>query len=172
MQHTLSHSGQCEKKKISKIKPTKKNSVKTTAICRMVKSHGTFSFNPTGTSKTCDGHLTLLLIFTSCDGWNAIWGEKKKKRKKEKSRHREVVIGNCSWQLFVQAPDFFHLYANPASPHWKTGQVPLMSNLFQSSRVWAWQFTERLEELVITSVTGQLMHITLRHSWRWLSAPQ
>ena len=97
---------------------------------------------------------------------------RKKKRKGEKSRHREVVIGNCSWQLFVQAPDFFHLYANPASPHWKTGQVPLMSNLFQSSRVWAWQFTERLEELVITSVTGQLMHITLRHSWRWLSAPQ
>lgn len=97
---------------------------------------------------------------------------REKKRKREKSRHREVVIGNCSWQLFVQAPDFFHLYANPASPHWKTGQVPLMSNLFQSSRVWAWQFTERLEELVITSVTGQLMHITLRHSWRWLSAPQ
>lgn len=128
---------------------------------------------PTAISKIRDGHLTLLLIFTSSDGWNAIRGEKKKKEsKKEKSRHREVVIGNCSWQLFVQAPDFFHLYANPASPHWKTGQVPLMSNLFQSSRVWAWQFTERLEELVITSVTGQLMHITLRHSWRWLSAPQ
>lgn len=90
--------------------------------------------------------------------------KKKKDRKKEKSCHWEVVIGNCSWQLFVQAPDFFRLYANPASPHWKTGQVPLMSNLFQSSRVWAWQFTERLEELVITSVTGQLMHITLRHS--------
>lgn len=99
----------------------------------------------------------------------------RKKRGKERKREAvtgKVVIGNCSWQLFVQAPDFFRLYANPASPYWKTGQVPLMSNLFQSSRVWAWQFTERLEELVITSVTGQLMHITLRHSWRWLSASQ
>lgn len=105
-------------------------------------------------------------------GWGDMGEERKKEGQEAKSRHREVVIGNCFWQLFVQAPDFFRLYANPASPHWKTGQVPLMSNLFQRSRVWAWQFTERLEELVITSVTGQLMHITLRHSWRWLSAPQ
>lgn len=92
----------------------------------------------------------------------------------ESSRHQEVVIGNCFWQLFVHATHFFFFFLMPtlASPHWKTGQVPLMSNLFQSSRVWAWQFTERLEELVITSVTGQLMHITLRHSWWWLSASQ
>ncbi len=153
---------------------------KSKAICRMVKSQGAFSFSQTGTRRqtncyqqdpwwtsnsTSDLYLKWRL---ECHPRR----KKKKERKKEKSRHREVVIGNCSWQLFVQAPDFFHLYANPASPHWKTGQVPLMSNLFQSSRVWAWQFTERLEELVITSVTGQLMHITLRHSWRWLSAPQ
>lgn len=85
-----------------------------------------------------------------------------------RSCNRKLVLATiCSSTRF-----FFHLYANPESPHWKTGQVPLMSNLFQSSRVWAWQFTERLEELVITSVTGQLMHITLQHSWRWLSAPQ
>lgn len=66
--------------------------------------------------------------------------ERERKRTKEKRQRkavREVVMGNCFWQLFVQAPDFFCLYANPASPHWKTGQVPLMSNLFQRSRVWA-----------------------------------
>lgn len=144
----------------------------------MVKSQGVRRDQrdkPSAISKICDGHLTAPLIFTSSDGWNAVWGggwKKGKALKMENSRHWEVVMGNCFWQLFVRAPDFFHFYANPASPHWKTGQVPLMSNLFQSSRVWAWQFTERLEELVITSVTGQLMHITLRHSWRWLSAPQ
>lgn len=70
-------------------------------------------------------------------GWGDMEEERKKEGQEAKSRHREVVIGNCFWQLFVQAPDFFRLYANPASPHWKTGQVPLMSNLFQRSRVWA-----------------------------------
>lgn len=98
-------------------------------------------------------------------------GKEEKKRKNEKKgRHRKVVIGNCFWQLFVQHQN--HFLCQHSEPYWKTGQVSLMSNLFQSSLVWAWQFTERLEELVITSVTGQLMHITLRHSRRWLSAPQ
>lgn len=97
-------------------------------------------------------------------------GRKKEGKKGKKARHRKVVIGNCFWQLFVQHQN--HFLCQHSEPHWKTGQVSLMSNLFQSSLVWAWQFTERLEELVITSVTGQLMHITLRHSRRWLSAPQ
>lgn len=168
------------KKKINRIQWTQKNLVKTKAICQMVKPPGKFSFRQTGTRRQTNCYQQdLWRTSNSTSDLYLKWRlechlrrKKKKERKKEKSRHREVVIGNCSWQLFVQAPDFFHLYANPASPHWKTGQVPLMSNLFQSSRVWAWQFTERLEELVITSVTGQLMHITLRHSWRWLSAPQ
>lgn len=96
-------------------------------------------------------------------------GTKEREKPSRGSCNRKLLLATiCSSTRFF----FFHLYANPESPHWKTGQVPLMSNLFQSSRVWAWQFTERLEELVITSVTGQLMHITLQHSWRWLSAPQ
>lgn len=113
----------------------------------MVKSQGTFSFKESNWDMKTNQLLsarsvtvTLLLILNSSDGWKTIQGKKKKaerKREREKSLHREVVIGNCSWQLFVQAPDFFRLYANPVSPHWKTGQVPLMSNLFQSSRVWA-----------------------------------
>lgn len=99
-------------------------------------------------------------------------GREKKKKGKRKRRPvtGKVVIGNCFWQLFVQHQN--HFLCQHSEPHWKTGQVSLMSNLFQSSLVWAWQFTERLEELVITSVTGQLMHITLRHSRWWLSAPQ
>lgn len=116
----------------------------------------------------------VLVILTWSDVQNAICGtnRKKKNRGTGKSPHWEVVMGNCSWQLFVQTADFFRLYANPSEPPLENRAGPLMSNLFQSSRVWAWQFTERLEELVITSVTGQLMHITLRHSWCWLSAPQ
>lgn len=106
------------------------------------------------------------------------WLERHERRGKERITKREKPsLGSCNRKLLLaticsSTRFFFHLYASPESPHWKTGQVPLMSNLFQSSRVWAWQFTERLEELVITSVTGQLMHITLQHSWRWLSAPQ
>ena len=34
------------------------------------------------------------------------------------------------------------------------------------------EFTERLEKLVITSVTGQLMYITLHYSWQQLSFSQ
>ena len=49
---------------------------------------------PTTINKNCDGHLTLLLIFTSSDSWNAIWGEEeKKKKKKKKERERKAVTG-------------------------------------------------------------------------------
>ena len=109
--------------------------------------------------------------------------ERTKKGKTERNEEKFVKkeektwLRSCNRKLLLaticSSTSFFFFVPTPASPpNWKTGQVPLMSNLFQSSRAWAWQFTERLEELVITSVTGQLMHITLRHSWRRLSAPQ
>ena len=101
----------------------------------------------------------------------------KKWRKKKCKKEEKTWLRSCNRKLLLaticsSTRVFFSLCQPGKPPNWKTGQVPLMSNLFQSSRAWAWQFTERLEELVITSVTGQLMHITLRHSWRRLSAPQ
>ena len=41
--------------------------------------------------------------------------------KTENARKREVVIGNCSWQLFVQAPDFFFVCV------WITARLTLKS---------------------------------------------
>lgn len=108
------------KKQMMKLEPRLKNSVKTMAIWWMVISHGTAGTGktkPAAISKICDGHLTPLLIFTSSDGWNAIWGRKKKDRIKEKEK---PSLGSCYRKLLLaticSSTRFFSSLCQPSEP--------------------------------------------------------
>lgn len=107
-------------------KRRRRNSVKTKAICRMVKSQGTTFVDirsnrdgrdkRTTITKICDGHLTLRLIFTSSDGWNAIWGEEEKKKK----GREKPSPGSCNRKLLLaticSSTRFFSSLCQPSEP--------------------------------------------------------
>lgn len=94
---------------------------------------------PTGLSTIGDRHLKLLLKLTRDAGTP----QKEERRRERIEERKKPVLGSCNRKLLLaticSSTRFFSPIFIPTlrAPIGKKGQVPLMSNLFQSSRVWA-----------------------------------